>query len=168
MFVGYIILAISILLVIYFLVYPQLGKFMPYKKTPIARPKPLLFDKRYGLCRVEGGEELSCDSFKLELYSDSGHTYHAKYFVDEIKMYKDFNVLCGIGNPLYIVEKDLNEIKGISSDHYKVISDLRNELELTKARTKINISDYESKTKEILKMISDYEKSKKVMKYDKE
>lgn len=146
----------------YFSLYPQWKsrKTLTTYSTR-TRPKSLLFDKRYGLCYIESGEILNDNSFKLELFSSNGQTYYPRYYNNEIVTYSEFNNLVGSGSPLYITKKDFNEMEGKKDNNFNVITDLKNQLVQTRAKSKILVSDPDERTDKLINWLTQLEVSRK-------
>lgn len=138
--IGFWVLGIITIIVVYILFYPQLGiKKTSIVKAPRVRGKSLLFDKRYGLCSIESRQNLGGGAMKLELSSQSGGTYYAKYYEDEIMMYNISSCLAGTGSPIYITKKDYLMLNGEPTQKLDVIQQLKDENRTIRAKAKIQI-----------------------------
>lgn len=160
--IGFAVIVVTVVIIGYLSFYPQYrSKTSNVSIAPVTRGKSLLFDKRYGLCRIESAEPLSNNSFKLELFSSSGHTYYAKFYDDEITVYNLMHNLTGRGAPIYMNKRDYLDMDGKDMRPVDEVQLLRNELEQTKSRAKIQINDPDEKVNSIISWLSQLEASKK-------
>ncbi len=159
--IGWVLLGFVLLIISYILIYPQFKPNQLKQKSPTLRASPLLFDDRYGLCKVNGGERLGSDSFTLDITSDNGQNYNLKYFRGEIIPYNEYNVLVGSGSPLYITRKAFDLMEGKPVTQHDVVKNLRNQMQTIKSQAKIQINNPDEKVKQMVDLISQIESSKK-------